>query len=83
MRTTVPAWERGRTRGEAVSPAEAAVLVEVHRATDADVAAAVAKVLESAGLTLDELSEQARTGRFESDRARRAWFLVTAVGRAA
>jgi hypothetical protein len=58
-----------------MTPAQASVDVQV--ATDEDLRAAITDVLEGANVTLDELREQARTGRFSSEDARIAWFVIS------
>ncbi|MCH5643419.1 hypothetical protein [Gordonia sp. ABSL49_1] len=50
-------------------------------ATDEDRDAAIADALANAGLTLDELTAQARTGSFDSFKARLAWVVVGGVHR--
>lgn len=55
----------------------AAASVEVQQASDEDLREAVCSALDAADLTLDELREQARTGRFSSEAARLAWFVVS------
>jgi hypothetical protein len=52
-------------------------VAEVEIATDADVDAAIRRALDEAGVTFEELREQARVSRFSSERARRAWFVVS------
>ncbi len=57
--------------------------IELHQlTTDDDLDALVAATLGEVGLDLDGLRRQAREGRFESERARRAWFVVRGLGRA-
>ena len=51
----------------------------VEIATDKDLRAAVRNALARAGLTMEQLEEQARTSRFTSEEARRAWFVVSSV----
>ena len=58
-----------------MTPAQMAVDVEI--ADDDDVTAAVANALEGAGVTLEELQEQARVSHFSSERARMAWFVIS------
>ncbi len=58
-----------------MTPAELAVNVEV--ADEEDIEAAIAKVLGDAGITLDELKADARSGRFRSEDARLAWFVIS------
>lgn len=41
-----------------------------------DTKLAIANALRRAGCTFDELAEQAKTGRFESLRARLAWIAI-------
>jgi hypothetical protein len=50
----------------------------VERANKADVKAAVQHALDDAGVTLEELRSQAKESRFTSERARMAWFAVSA-----
>jgi len=69
--------EDGEGRGCKVTPAQASV--EVQEASGDDLREAVRDALEVAGLTLDELREQARRGRFSSEDARLAWFVVSSV----
>ena len=49
--------------------------------TDEELDALVDKTLAEAGTTIDELRRQGRDGRFESEKLRRAWFVVHGVGR--
>lgn len=58
-----------------MTPAEAAVRVEV--ADDEDVKLAIEGALTSAGVTFDELRRQAVCSRFQSERARTAWFVIS------
>jgi hypothetical protein len=67
----------GDRRGCTVTPAQASV--EVQEASGDDLREAVRNALEAAGLTLDELREQAQRGRFGSEEARLAWFVVSSV----
>jgi hypothetical protein len=60
-----------------MTPAEAAVTVEI--VGDAEVQAGVERALKSAGVSLNELAEQARASRFSSERARLVWFMVSPV----
>lgn len=48
--------------------------------TDVEESAALTSVLAEAGITLEELREQARSGEFESLEARMAWHVHRAVG---
>jgi len=44
---------------------------------DVDLAEAISRVLSDAGVdSLEHLRSQAKAGRFESGRARRAWFVL-------
>lgn len=58
-----------------MTPAQMEVEVEV--ADDADVDAAVARAVATAGVSLDELAAEARVGRFHSEAARLAWFVIS------
>ena len=49
---------------------------QVESLTDDDVAEAVKAILESEGVTLDQLIAQARSGRFTTESQRRAWFSI-------
>ncbi len=51
----------------------------VEVATDEDIQAAARRTLRRAGVTVDELRQQAREGRFYSERARLAWFMISPV----
>lgn len=51
----------------------------VEVATDEDIQAAARRALRRAGVTVDELRQQAREGRFSSERARLAWFMISPV----
>jgi hypothetical protein len=44
-----------------------------------DVRRARARALREAGMTLDELEAQARTGHFETVKARLAWIAISAI----
>jgi len=48
-------------------------------ASPTDVRTARANALRKAGMTLDELEAQARTGHFESVKARLAWIAISAI----
>ena len=48
-------------------------------ASPTDVRRARANALREAGMTLDELEAQARTGHFESVKARLAWIAISAI----
>ncbi len=49
---------------------------DVFDATDEDTRVAVEHALERSGLDLETLIEQAKTGRFESVKARLAWVAI-------
>jgi hypothetical protein len=51
--------------------------VEVQSANDEDVNEAIQRALTEAGVTLDELIEEAKVGRFSSEDARMAWWVVS------
>ena len=42
--------------------------------------ALLAKVLTNAGTTVEALRRQGREGRFETEKERRAWFVVAGLG---
>jgi len=44
---------------------------------DAELQQAVEATIDATGMTADELRRQAVAGRFTSERARRAWFVVS------
>jgi thymidine phosphorylase len=48
-------------------------------ASAADVRKARARALRVAGLTLDELESQARTGHFDTIEARLAWIAISGI----
>ena len=56
-----------------MTPAE----IHVEYASDKDVAEAVDCALVGAGVTLEQIRHQAQVGRFTSDRARSAWFVIS------
>lgn len=49
--------------------------------TDDEVETAVASLLSEANTTLDSLRTQAAEGKFDSERGRRAWFVIRGLGR--
>lgn len=49
---------------------------EVVEASEDDLRVAVGHALARSGFTFDQLAEQARTGQFESVRARLAWVAI-------
>lgn len=51
----------------------------VQVASDADLKRAMNKALKRAGVTLEELRQQARQGRFSSEQARLAWFAISPI----
>jgi hypothetical protein len=60
-----------------MTPAELAVDVQV--ADDEDVRVAVQNALRGAGVTLEDLRQQAAASNFVSERARLAWFMISPV----
>jgi hypothetical protein len=58
-----------------MTPAQMAVSVEI--ADDADIEAAVERAVAASGVSLDDLANQARSGRFHSENARLAWFAIS------
>ena len=61
---------------QAASPVEATSMI-VECADDSEMQDAVAATLAAAGVTVEELRQQAVESRFVSERARRAWFVVS------
>ena len=56
--------------------------IEVHElSSETELDALISEALDEAGVGLDELRRQADEGRFQSERARRAWFVVRGLGR--
>jgi len=51
--------------------------VDVEYASDEDIKIAVARALEDAEITADELKAEAKAGRFRSEKARAAWFSIS------
>ncbi len=49
---------------------------DVVEASEEDLRAAVGHALQRSGFNLEQLAEQARTGRFESIKARLAWVAI-------
>lgn len=49
---------------------------EIEALSQDDVDAAVAAILAEEGVTLEQLREQARLGRFVTESQRRAWFVI-------
>ncbi len=49
----------------------------IESADDAEMQQAVAATLAAAGVSIEELRRQAAESRFVSERARRAWFVVS------
>jgi hypothetical protein len=49
--------------------------------TDIEVDAAVLTITQLAGVTLDELHAMHERGRFDTEAQRRAWFVVSGLGR--
>jgi len=60
-----------------VTPTQQAVVVE--EATVDDLRVAMQAALDDAGLTRAEVEAEARAGRFSSEDARRAWFVISSV----
>lgn len=61
---------------QAASQVEATSMV-VESADDSEMQDAVAATLAAAGVTIEDLRQQAAESRFVSERARRAWFVVS------
>lgn len=53
------------------------IVVEALNAEEAQVA--IQFNLDLAGCTWEELDQQARNGQFDSEKARRAWFMVSSL----
>ena len=51
--------------------------VDVQDANAEDITAAINRALAEAGLTLDELVAEGQSGRFSSEEARMAWWVVS------
>lgn len=49
---------------------------EVDIVTDEDIQSAMTSALEKLGITIEALKEQARDGKFQSERARLTWFAI-------
>ena len=58
-----------------MTPAQMAV--DIYYADKADVAAAIDNALGDARLTLEALIEEAKVGRFSSEDARLAWWVIS------
>jgi hypothetical protein len=54
----------------------------VETITDEEVAALVAETLAETGVDLETLRSYATRGRFDTERQRRAWFLISGLGQA-
>lgn len=52
----------------------------IQEISDAEIEAAVARILDDIGIDLDTLQHFAQRGRFDTDRQRRAWFLISGLG---
>ncbi len=61
---------------------EAETVAEVHHLTEGDLDYLTEQALDEADVTLEELRAQAKLGRFSSERARQAWFVLNSLGRA-
>lgn len=64
----VMAWAAGQVEATATV---------IESADDAEIQRAVAATLAAAGVGIEELRRQAAESRFVSERARRAWFVVS------
>ena len=60
-----------------MTPASATIELQVATAEDDQVA--IKRALESAGVTLDELRDQARLGRYRNEACRWAWISNSAL----
>lgn len=67
----------GRTLDELPTYAADPDEIEVIHLTDEDVSEFVSDALAAAGCTRKELEQQAKSGDFTSELARRMWFLVS------
>ncbi|MCY4257013.1 MAG: hypothetical protein OXE04_01800 [bacterium] len=54
---------------------------EVYHITEEELDVLIEKTLQDAGVTIEELRRQVRLGRFESEKLRRTWFVVSGLGR--
>lgn len=54
---------------------------EVYHITEEELDVLIEVTLQDAGVELEELRRQARLGRFESEKLRRTWFVVSGLGR--
>lgn len=54
---------------------------EIDEISDEEVDQVVQTTLEQLGVSLPTLREYAERGRFDNERQRRAWFLISALGR--
>ena len=52
-----------------------------HIETEAELDALIGRTMDEAGVELEELQRQARNGRFDSEKLRRTWFVVSGLGR--
>ena len=55
---------------------------EVHHITEEELDVLIEETLQDAGVELEELRRQHTLGRFESEKLRRTWFVVSGLGRA-
>lgn len=53
--------------------------IVVEALNDEEAQAAIQFNLDLAGCTWEELDQQARNGQFDSEKARRAWFMVSSL----
>ena len=67
----------GRTLDELPTYAADPDEIEVVHLSDENVNELVSDALDAAGCTREELDQQAKTGDFTSELARRMWFLVS------
>ena len=54
---------------------------EVYHITEDKLDVLIEETLQDAGVELEELRRQALLGRFESEKLRRTWFVVSGLGR--
>ena len=55
---------------------------EVYHITEEELDVLIEEALQDAGIELEELRRQYTLGRFESEKLRRTWFVVSGLGRA-
>ena len=54
--------------------------MEPEELSDEDIQVLTAQALNEAGLTMEEIQSQAALGRFQSETARHAWFVLRGLG---